>query len=481
MALDMFSKRDKLVISRKWSIATRLSLLYTFAAMFVLFVIGILLYCAVTIMMVTAEKQYLIDEVFILRDIIKNHPNDYQRLEQEVNGVPAALKNASYYYFIHVIGPNNKTILQTPGMHREVADMHFPPVNKDKWSSTFYKWRSSSDKPYLLMSAPLKIDQTGNVQVYMHMALDCSYPQKLLNTFCLYIFGFFIIFVFIFLILGKFISKRALQSLYEMVSFTKRVTASNLSNRIEHKEWPKELTSLGSSFNSMMDSIEKAFNILSECTNELAHELRMPVNNLIVSTEIILSRQRTIAEYQQLLESNLEEFRRLSKLSDNILFLARTESLNTLQLNILDLQKEATKVCEFYKTLAAEKNIVLKYDLENLSISADQLLLQRALANLINNAIKYTKENGHIQVSSRATEKHILLSVTDNGIGISDEHLEQIFDRFYRIEAGSLHEKSWGLGLAIVKKIMTMCDGYVTVSSEQNKGSNFTLYFPRKA
>ena len=185
----------------------------------------------------------------------------------------------------------------------------------------------------------------------MHMAIDTSYPQYLINKYRIIIMIILLISLLGIMLFSILIARKGLNSLYEMANITKRITSTQLSKRLNTREWPKELTPLGQAFNQMLTGLESAFNRLNQCTAELAHELRTPINNLIIGAEITLSQQRDAEEFRQELESNLEEYKRLNNLVENILFLGQSRKPLCKKLNYqyLDIKDELTKICEFYK------------------------------------------------------------------------------------------------------------------------------------
>lgn len=474
----MFLNLDKIRFKNNLSIANKFTIMYTTASLVVVILIAVGLSWVLSDLMTTAERQFLIDEVYVIKGLLEKNNQQLSSIKQEVDGVPATLKkDSSYYYYIHIKDQKNKIVMSTPGAETRINNAPFPPVNKMGWQNNIVKWQANNGQSYLLMNAPINTNH-GNVTFSMEMALNIGYPQSLITKYQHYIFIFLLLLFALLILLGKLIAKSSLKSLYEMAKITQQITVSKLSNRINPKEWPKELLPLGHSFNDMLAGIERAFDNLSQCTNELAHELRMPVNNLIGSTEIILSRPRDLNEYYQLLTSNLEEFKRLSKLTDNILFLARNEfPNNAINKKTLRLEKEVSLVCEFYKYLAAEKNINIQQQGQAV-LQGDQLLIQRVITNLLSNAIKYGKNNGNITITIKQSPANVELEIADDGIGISQEHLTNIFNRFYRVSATTKATNSWGLGLPIVKSILELHKGSITVTSEPEKGSKFCLRFP---
>lgn len=458
------------------SIANKFAIMYTSASTLILIIIALALSWALSDLMLTAEKQYLIDEVYVVKSLLNKHHQKLSAIKQEVDGVPEALKkNAAYFYFVNIKDANGKTLMSTPGAPEKITNAPFPKLDNIHWKDTLIKWHENGES-YLLMNAPIIFDNDGKVKLAIEVALNVDYPESLIFKYRIYILIFLLLLFTMLLLLGRLIAKSSLKSLYEMAKVTQQITATKLSKRINHDEWPKELMPLGRSFNEMISGIEKAFNNLSQCTDELSHELRMPINNLIGSTEIILSRPRPLMQYRKLIESNLEEFQRLSKLTDSILFLARNEfPTNAIQKKTIHLENEVQKISDFYRDLAAEKNISIVQKGEA-TIQGDQLLIQRAITNILSNAIKYCHQNTQILFEITQCDEIIELAITDNGIGIEEEQLNKIFDRFYRREDN--RQNSWGLGLSIVKMIMELHKGTVSATSILGKGSRFSLTFP---
>src|SRR5438132_6660192 len=148
-----------------------------------------------------------------------------------------------------------------------------------------------------------------------------------------------------------------MRSLYLLTNQVKNITVTSLHQRIDPENLPKELKSLGLAFNQMLDRMESSFTRLKQFSSDLAHELRMPINNLIGETEIVISRDHSLADYQQVMMSHLEEYQRISHLIENILFLSRAENPHMeIEKTWLNLQDEIAFICEYYEALAEEKN-----------------------------------------------------------------------------------------------------------------------------
>jgi two-component system heavy metal sensor histidine kinase CusS len=230
----------------------------------------------------------------------------------------------------------------------------------------------------------------------------------------------------------------------------------------------------------MLDRLEDAFTRLSQCAADLAHELRTPINNLRGEAEVALSRCRTTAEYQEVLQSSLEEFERLSRMIDGLLFIARADNPCTAVERVrFDARQEIEAVREFYEALSGERGVEVACE-GQADLSADPLMFRRAVGNLLANALRHTRAGGRVRLTVRPSgEGGIELQVQDNGGGITPADLPRVFDRFFRADsARASKERGTGLGLPIVQSIMRVHGGTAHVRSAAGEGTTVTLQFP---
>ena len=253
----------------------------------------------------------------------------------------------------------------------------------------------------------------------------------------------------------------------------------SLERRVSLADLPSELAEMATEFNDMLDRIDTGYRQLQGFAADLAHELRTPVATLLGRTQVALSRSRSAAELREVMEGNVEELERLSALIGDMLFIARAEhDGGPIQPEAVDLVLEAQRVADYLSLAADEKGVQIRVEGQALPIPADRLLVQRAITNLVSNAIRHAFENSTISIEIQSSGAETTLAVANEGDGIAPEHLERVFDRFFRADPGRSREAGGsGLGLAIVRSIAAAHRGSAGVRSEYGR-TTFTLNFP---
>ncbi|MET4000081.1 heavy metal sensor histidine kinase [Marinobacterium sp. MBR-109] len=279
-------------------------------------------------------------------------------------------------------------------------------------------------------------------------------------------------------ILGWLASQRGLRPVRHLASRAARIDTQHLHLRLEEQQQVSELHALTVALNLMLARLENGFSQLSRFCEDLAHEMRTPLSNLMGQTQHTLSRPRTRNEYESLLVSNQEEYERLARMIDNMLFLARTEqpktSLTVERLSVSDLVEQLS---EYFEGMAEDRDLHLVNETIH-EVHADRDLLRRALANLIANALRYAASGSSIVISSHACEDCVEIRVHNQGPAINAEHLPHLFERFYRCDPSRTEAgDSGGLGLAIVRSITLLHGGSVDVQSDDT-GTCFIISLP---
>ena len=279
------------------------------------------------------------------------------------------------------------------------------------------------------------------------------------------------------------ISRRALRPLAALTDSAARVQASHLKTRIDETGWPIELAALAREFDAMLGRLDRSFQRLARFSSDLSHELRTPINNLRGEAEVALSRVRSPDEYRAVLESSLEEYARITRLIDTLLFIAKADQPERgITRQQLDAASECHAVADYFEAATAERGLTLLVR-GTAKIYCDPVLFRRALGNLVDNALRHTPGGGHIDLTVRSgSVGRTEVEVSDTGVGISAEHLPHLFERFYQVgngkEDATAPVSSFGLGLAIVKSIMELHGGRVEIVSAPELGTTITLYFP---
>ena len=274
-------------------------------------------------------------------------------------------------------------------------------------------------------------------------------------------------------VIGAWLVRQGMHPVRDIAGAAGRISAGQLAERIPEYGVPTELAELVRAFNAMLGRLEESFKRLSDFSADLAHELRTPIHSLRMQTEVSLGKARSVDEYHELLASNLEEYERLSRIIADMLFLAKAEH------GLLVPQKEAVplldlcgRLVDYYGILADD--IAVDVRGENLLVQGDRLMLERAIGNLLANAIRHTPAGGRVELSVRPGVGRIVVSVGNSGPPIPAEALRGIFERFVRLNPEG---EGSGLGLAIVKSIVQAHGGAVSAVSDGSM-TEFVIELP---
>lgn len=249
----------------------------------------------------------------------------------------------------------------------------------------------------------------------------------------------------------------------------------DLKKRIELGEGQDELHQLANTFDEMFERLDEAFEAERQFTSDASHELRTPMSVILAQCEFTLERARTAKEYEDAIKLIQRQGKKMSRLISDMLDVTRLEQKgDTIEREQVNVTELVTLLCEDM-ALIRENEITLTYEVApNVFLYGNYQLLSRMLANLITNAYRYGKEQGHIEVKLTKDEKKLVLSVSDDGIGIAKEEQDKIFRRFYQSDTSRTRQGT-GLGLSMVREIASLHGGTIEVQSELGQGSTFTF------
>ncbi len=270
-------------------------------------------------------------------------------------------------------------------------------------------------------------------------------------------------------VLGYWIARLGLRPLSRLSGEAQTLSARTLSQRLQSSSLPAELSDLATAFNGALGRLEAAYKQLEAFNADVAHELRTPLTNLIGETQVALSRQRTAPQFQEVLQSNLEDLERLRSIVNDMLFLARADQGEAATGRVQSsIAAEVAKTIEFLEFILDEthETISIDGDIEAQAM-IETALFRRAMANLLQNAIEHSRPGARIRVTIEQQQSLVRVAVCNPGEPIAQNHLPLLFDRFFRVDAARHNGKiqGHGLGLAIVKAIANMHGGDVFASS----------------
>ncbi|CAG1016469.1 two-component system, OmpR family, heavy metal sensor histidine kinase CusS [Burkholderiaceae bacterium] len=348
-------------------------------------------------------------------------------------------------------------------------------LRRDVWESDgFLEWRmSGSGAPMLSLAGTVAIANADPYDIVVSM--DRSEDALLLRNLLITALSSAPFALAVVIMSGLLIVKFGLEPLRRFQKAAAEVTANNLSTRIDPRGMPYELQDSCLAFNAMLERLDDSVKRLSDFSSDLAHEMRTPLATLLGRTQVALSRPRTAEELAEVLERNVEELQRLTRLVADMLFLAQADRAEAaIDLVAVDLAEEARTVADYLELLAQEREVTIEVSGSAYAM-ADRNQARRAMTNLLSNAVRLCSYGTTVTVQAANRDGWAFLEVSNEGPTIAPQHHERLFDRFYRVDDSRGRDAGGtGLGLAIVKAIMTLHGGGVDVSSGSGK-TTFTL------
>src|ERR1044071_4334918 len=447
-------------------------LLFTLAAALLLACGLGVVYSIVTHHAFAEDNAVLADKIFVLSaDLRENGPNIF--------GEEVAAHRAGQHtpYWIRILDAQERAIGETPEMDRLIPKQTFPAAREPSEAIRTRKDYRSAAKLFSLVS--FKEPSKGEIYT-VQVAQDRSSDEQVETNFAFLFIAVLIGGVVASALIAIIVTRRGLQPLRRMTGSLGRIGPDQLKERIGSAAWPRELQPLAIAFDQMLKRLDDSFTRLSQFSADLAHELRTPIANMLGEAQVALTRDRSAAEYRETIESAVGECERLSRIVDNLLFVARVDAAREpIARKEFEARAAAEKIAAFYQTVADDHHVTITCSGYG-QIYADPDLFERAVGNLLDNALRFTPEHGSIRIALSKRGTNFEVAVSDNGSGIAPEHLPRVFDRFYRAEP-SRGSDGAGLGLALVKSIVDLHGGSANIRSQVGRGTTVSITFPKGA
>jgi two-component system, OmpR family, heavy metal sensor histidine kinase CusS len=457
---------------KPWSLALRLTAGFAAAAFALVLLATVALDWALRSQFNHEQDEILADKATVVAALIRQDAAGSRLLQQELDWEWTATRRSRVA--LRVTDSVGHLIVESPGMSDRLpldALASIPEDGAVVVGRDGISYRVSRTN----------IETAGGGLRQFDLALDRSEDDELLREFRLVVAGVLAAAPLACALMGYRVARRGLRPLSDVSATAARITAANLSERIDNTRLPKELAELAVTFNAMLARLEESFVRITRFSADIAHELRTPLQVLRGESEVALAQARSTDEYKQVLESGLEECARLAKLIDTLLFLARADNPEMqIAREPLKLASELAAAAEFYGPMADDGGVTLTTEAAPDAVARlDRTLLQRALGNLIANALAHTPAGGRVVLRAVRRNDQVEIDVDDTGCGVAPEHLPHLFDRFYRADparapaAGHL-----GLGLALVQSIAVLHGGTAAITSQPERGTRVRLTLP---
>ena len=449
-------------MKRPRSITLRLTLYFSIASTAVLLVGGIVIGTLVEAHLAEQDSRTLQGKLELVRATIADI-----HTQRTIAPLSTALNSAligHHDVFVRIMDQDGRTLYAS-------SDLKFPGalLSATAWDAPETGIRSitweSDGRQYRGISGSAATGIAGQALDIAAVALNIDYHRSFMTEFRNSLWLAIAAGIVISALLGWVSARRGPAPARRMLKLTQRISANRLGERLPPESVPSELADLAVAFNDMLERLEDSFRRLSDFSSDLAHELRTPVSNLMMQTEVALSKARTADEYREVLYSNLEEYEHLAHMTSDMLFLAKADNGMIENANeIISLDEEIRQLFAFYDALSEERGVDLVLIGEG-AVRGDRAMLRRALGNLLANAVRHTTRGKVITVRIEQSGNRMEFRMENPGEPIADEHIRRLFDRFYRVDPSrcSMGEGA-GLGLAITKSIVEAHGGEIEAS-----------------
>jgi heavy metal sensor kinase len=334
-------------------------------------------------------------------------------------------------------------------------------------------------EPVRQVQVPL-INKKGKVEAWLIVAIPTGDIMRIFFDFKNIMFGSFPVIILFLFILARAIAGRSIRPVEEVIATAETLTQANLAQRIPLPRKQDELYRLSTTINALLDRLQEAFQREKHFTADASHELKTPLAVVKGTLDVLVRKPRAVEQYEEKIRYCLSELSRMAHLIEQLLLLARYEQ-ESVRPNIVSIELTSVldQVLSRTESLASGKQIsFVRTNLSNARVAGDPAMLETILENIVTNAIKYSPVCSTVDIELSRNSDMLLCTITDHGIGIPEEKLPYVFDRFFRVdESRNSGTGGSGLGLSIVRKLADLQQISITITSQEEQGTSFRLLF----
>ena len=421
----------------------------------------------------------------IRRQTLEHRADRLTQLLRDAEDLSAEQQQKKFQEFAGATGDGLMEIFNAAGSRAypspsaAAASFPWPAIGSEHHNR--FRYATSGGQPYLVL---VRRSQIGGQPLYLCFAASLVNNRALLHRFTYGLLAAAPVLLLLSALSGYFISRKALVPVDRITASVQSISLSNLSGRLTVAETGDELQRLAETFNAMLARLESAVGRIRQFTGDASHELRGPLTYIRMVAEVAMRSPQMDAESRRACEEIVAETAKAGALLEDMLTLARADGgEGRPELIPLDLTAALEEAWQKITPLAAARRQRLRLHcaVGPVEILADEASLARLFWILLDNAVKYTPEEGAVEVSVETTPRLAMVTVRDSGMGIADADLPFIFQRFYRADPSRSQVDGTGLGLAIAKWIATLHHATIAVQSSVGEGTSFTVTFPLHA
>ncbi len=467
---------SKKLLNVRHSLAFRLTLWYAGIFLVTSCIAFLFFYLLITTVIRERTDQDLLEEVRILVSI-RNTQGIQAARQQATLQAQAAGEKKIFFRFLYPTGiafsSSNMTYWRDIGIKRSILTRLLED-NQPVFDTIKSPDRQHQIRVLYAFVSPSVILQIGQ-SMENHTRFIEAFRKIFITTMA--------ILFFVAAVVGWFLARRALAGVETVTQTARHISGSSLEDRVPVNKREDEIDRLAITFNQMLDRIQALVTEIKEMSDNIAHDLKSPITRIRGISEIALTTGASPNDYEKIAASTIEECDRLLDMIDTMLVISKTEAgVSSLEKNEINISSVLRDACELFQPAAEDKGLTLICDaVRDFKIYGDIRLIQRMIANLLDNAIKYTPSDGRVGISAHAaSSQRMEIVVTDTGVGISEKDLPHIFERFYRCDP-SRSQAGTGLGLSFARTVARAHGGDITVKSSPNQGSTFSVTLPSVA